>query len=87
MVRKFLALLRRRCTSEETERKLEVFGRQNNTLSVKKWVVFHRGEKQDGTLLVIAVDNFSMFSLTKGIAFHVSNAVRLKKNKVRIVAD
>lgn len=43
----------------------EVFGRQNKTLVVKSWQVFHRDEKADGNLLVIAVDDLSMASLAR----------------------
>ncbi|XP_058982878.1 uncharacterized protein LOC131804283 [Musca domestica] len=68
------------------ERMLEVFGMQNKTLDVKRWEVFHREQKEDGTLLVIGVDDLSMASLTKtkGMVFYVSNAVKFKNNKVRI---
>ncbi|XP_073837594.1 uncharacterized protein isoform X1 [Musca autumnalis] len=70
----------------EMERMLEVFGRQNKDLDVKRSEVFHREEQEDGTLLVVGIDHLSMASLTKtkGRAFYISNAVRFKAGKAVI---
>ncbi|XP_073831533.1 uncharacterized protein [Musca autumnalis] len=70
----------------ETERMLEVFGKQNETLEVKRWEVFHREEKEDGTLLVVGIDDLSLSSLTKtkGKAYYICNAVTFKVGRARV---
>ncbi|XP_073835529.1 uncharacterized protein [Musca autumnalis] len=70
----------------ETERILEVLGVQNETLEVKRWEVFHREEKEDGTLLVVGIDDLSLAGLakTKGKAYFVSNSVYFKIGKARV---
>lgn len=65
---------------------LKVIGKQNAGLAVEKWVVFHREEGQEGTLLVFGIDPESMASLvkTRGMVFFVTKAVYIKSGKVPI---
>lgn len=39
---------------------LDVFGFQNKTLDVKSWEVFQREEREDGTILVVGLDDLSL---------------------------
>lgn len=56
---------------------LEVFGLQNKALVVKRWKVFHREERKDGTALLVDLDDLSIYSLakTENVVFYVSMAV------------
>ncbi|XP_059226979.1 uncharacterized protein LOC131998552 [Stomoxys calcitrans] len=69
-----------------TERMLGFLGKQNEGLVAEKWEVFHREEKEEGTLFVVGIDQVSVTSLakTKGMMHYGSKAFLFKIGKTRI---